>query len=1365
MRRAGLGTLIPVILGVCLVPAIAAGGQASHPTPLAVNSRAPVAPVLSPPLRDVKPMTSTGVDNQTVRNRERPHPAVTMNGPSRPDPVVQRAFGITAPTPTGVNFEGIGANGFAPPDSDGTVGPSHYIQWINVMFAVYDKSGTKLYGPALGNTLFSGLGASSPCVTHNDGDPIVVYDQLADRWVGTQFVVGAAPDFSHQCVAISTTGDPLGSYYLYDFVTDSANFVDYPHFGVWPDSYYMTAHIFNAAGSAYVGQGVYAFERSKMLAGLPARVVGDNLGNVFFGALPTTLDGLNPPPAASANYVIAPGAPEWDGSASDVLHVWNATASWSGTPALNVTGPTDVATDPFNSDLCNFSRNCVPQPDPTNGVDAIPGRFMWRLAYRNDGTNESLLLNHTVNVAAASGHAANQAGVRWYEVRTPTSPAIYQQGTFAPDTDWRWMGSIAMDNSGDIALGYSKSSSSLFPEIDITGRLSGDPLGTMGSEIVMKAGLGSQNGGLTRWGDYSAMTVDPRDGCTFWYTNQYQPADGLFNWATRIGSFRFPSCTSPARATITGTVYETTTLLPIQHALVTTDSGFSGSTDIAGRYTIVLPPGSYNVVASADQRNCTPSSSQPVTVGDGATATVNFGLTGNPLIDLQHPIVDDSVGNGNGVINRNECFVLDLPLKNNGCATETGVSAVLTTSTAGVTILQGTSAYGNMRESDSAINLVPFKAATEPGFVCGTDIAFTLTVNSDQGTTVLHFTEPTCAAAPAIRNGSITNSDSTETSRMGRNGLASDCSGKACPGALGTGTRHYDSYSFTNTAPGPRCIKATLTPSCLPASDGNVFSVAYLTSFDAVNLCTNYIGDIGTSPLDGSSGSYEFTVPSGDTFIVIVNESTAGAGCTNYSLSIEGLIDDTDAGRPAPPTAGNDGPLCAGDTLHLTATTIPSATYSWTGPNGFTSTQQNPTIAGVTTAASGTYTVIATVGGCDTDPATTNVTVHPVPPSPTAGSNSPVAAGGTLNLTASAVPGATYLWTGPNGFTSSSQNPSISSVTAAAAGVYSVTATVSGCTSPAGTTTVVINDLTPVGLAIDEVFGPGNHNGVFEPGETVSMNPRWKNNGSANIAFTGALSNFTGPAGPTYTKADASADYGTLASGASTDCGVATGDCYALGVTGTRPAAHWDATVDETLSEGAVKTWTIHIGNSFSDVLTSNPFYRFIETLFHKGVTAGCAAGMYCPGNNVLRQQMAVFLLISKEGAGYTPPACTSPMFADVPCSSPYAAWINELANRSVTSGCGGGNFCPTDPVTRAQMSVFLLRTLEGPSYTPPACTTPIFGDVPCSNPFAAWIDEIAIRGITGGCGGGNFCPSSSVTRGQMAVFLTTTFGLKLYGP
>ncbi len=289
-------------------------------------------------------------------------------------------------------------------------------------------------------------------------------------------------------------------------------------------------------------------------------------------------------------------------------------------------------------------------------------------------------------------------------------------------------------------------------------------------------------------------------------------------------------------------------------------------------------------------------------------------------------------------------------------------------------------------------------------------------------------------------------------------------------------------------------------------------------------------------------------------------------------------------------------------------------------------------------------------------------------------------------------------------------------------------------------------------------------NGVLEPGETVQIGPSWYNTLTNPQAFTGTASNLIGPTGPAYTIDDNSADYGSVSSGATSDCNGATGDCYLLTVSGARPMDHWDATFTEDLSSnGITKTWTLHVGDSFLDVPRSHQFYGFIENLFHNGLTGGCSPGNYCPTGSVTRAQMAVFLLRGKLGASHVPPTCTG-AFPDVPCPSIFANWIEELSRFQITGGCGNGNYCPGNPVTRAQMAVFLLKSEHGSAYIPPTCTG-VFGDVVCPSQFAGWIEQLAAEGVTGGCGNGNYCPDSPINRGQMAVFLVKTFGLQLYGP
>ena len=287
-------------------------------------------------------------------------------------------------------------------------------------------------------------------------------------------------------------------------------------------------------------------------------------------------------------------------------------------------------------------------------------------------------------------------------------------------------------------------------------------------------------------------------------------------------------------------------------------------------------------------------------------------------------------------------------------------------------------------------------------------------------------------------------------------------------------------------------------------------------------------------------------------------------------------------------------------------------------------------------------------------------------------------------------------------------------------------------------------------------------NGMFEPGETVDVRPTWQNTNASPETFGGTLSGIFGPPGPTYTITDAVGDYGTVASGASGECT----DCYAITVSNpaTRPAQHWDAFAVETIvPQSQQKQWRAHVGASFVDVGTADPFYRFIETLLHHNITGGCFFTQYCPASATTREQMAVFVIGAKDGS-FLPPACTTPVFNDVPATNPFCRFIEELARRGVVSGCGGGNYCPTSAVTREQMAVFVLRTLD-PTLSPPACTTPIYNDVPASSLFCRWIEELTRRGVVVGCGGGNYCPTAAVTREQMGVFITVTFGLTLYGP
>jgi hypothetical protein len=329
---------------------------------------------------------------------------------------------------TNTSFDGLGnVNNVLPPDTNADVGPNHYVQSVNVSFAVYSKGDattppTLIYGPATTNTLWAGFGG--PCESRNEGDAIVMYDHLADRWVMSQLAI---PNFFfgipfgpfYQCIAVSATPDPLGAYNRYQFSFTKLN--DYPKLGVWPDAYYMAINQFTAGSLQYAGQGVIAFDRQKMIAGQPATMQYMDLASVDInlgGMLPADLDGAAPPPG-SPGYFVQVDDDAWGYSPVDRLQLWRFSVDWSNPSATTFTGPTYIPVAPFDSDMCAYARQCIPQAGTTVKVDAMADRLMYRLQYRNFGTHESLVVNHTVD---ADG--TDHAGVRWYEIRDPLQHSI-----------------------------------------------------------------------------------------------------------------------------------------------------------------------------------------------------------------------------------------------------------------------------------------------------------------------------------------------------------------------------------------------------------------------------------------------------------------------------------------------------------------------------------------------------------------------------------------------------------------------------------------------------------------------------------------------------------------------------------------------------------------------------------------------------------------------------------------------------------------------------------------------------------------------------------------------------------------------------
>jgi hypothetical protein len=509
---------------------------------------------VSPPLRSL-PQTVAMAPPEYLREiKDDPREPLGAYGPQDADGALQDwtvPFGIPGPS---ASFNGpANLSGVQPPDPVGDVGPDRIVVMSNLNYAIYNKSGGLEHGPLANNSLWAGFGG--PCQNENAGDPVVLHDQLADRWLLTQFTSNGPTYFN--CVALSTTSDPEGSYFRYQ-IANGTNFPDYPKWGVWPDAYYLSTRDFGAGPQ--VGVGAFAINRAEMLAGDPTPGIvsffvpnGATRYNIGDGLLPSDLDGFTLPPAGAPNvYVGAMDDGATYGAPQDALTLWEFHVDWT-TPAnstftLAATLPIAPYDTIYGTATCTGpTRQCIPQPGTANRIDILSYRQrpLHRAAYRNFGTHQALVTNQSVEAQSAP----QVAGFRWWEIRDPAgTPVLFQEGTFAPgitDGVHRWMGSAAMDSAGNLAVSYSASDgTSTFPSVWYTGRLASDPPGTLPQgEGSIVDGLGSQTSG-GRWGDYTSLNVDPANDCTFWAVNEWLPASGG-NWTLRIGAFEFVECGVP----------------------------------------------------------------------------------------------------------------------------------------------------------------------------------------------------------------------------------------------------------------------------------------------------------------------------------------------------------------------------------------------------------------------------------------------------------------------------------------------------------------------------------------------------------------------------------------------------------------------------------------------------------------------------------------------------------------------------------------------------------------------------------------------------------------------------------------------------
>ncbi len=533
-----------ILMLLCSLP-LTAQENSSKPT---VNQA--VASGISVPLRTLATLPATpryGFHEANPVRRLPKRPAASVV-----DPVEQNVAESSSNYPIGVNVLGVG-NGFpnygvpdAPPDTNMAVGDTQLLQWVNVSYAVFDKNGKALTGAIDGNMLWASGLPGTLCARHNDSDPIAQWDRIAHRWLLFQNVLFEAP--YAVCVAVSTSSDALGTYYVYQFGVPGNGLPDYPKWGIWPAGYFQAQNNFGTSGSKFQGAQVCAYNRAKLLVGdSTAEQQCFQLTSGEDSLLPGDLDSPTSPPTGQDEFYI--------GSLGDVdtshLSVYSFHVDFANPANSFITGSgnSQLVSIATFTPACNgnFGGDCVPQKGVSDLLDSLGDRLMYRFAYYNDGVSLPSPMQHwyvNFNVTASGG----QNGVRWMEFTAPTtvvSPlgiAIFQQGTYAPDANWRWMASVARDQKDDVLLGYSESSTNMYPSIFIAGRTPLDAAGTLETEVSIVNGTGSQPDTGNRWGDYSAMRIDPVDNCTFWYTTEYYTVTQSFDWSTQIASASFPGC-------------------------------------------------------------------------------------------------------------------------------------------------------------------------------------------------------------------------------------------------------------------------------------------------------------------------------------------------------------------------------------------------------------------------------------------------------------------------------------------------------------------------------------------------------------------------------------------------------------------------------------------------------------------------------------------------------------------------------------------------------------------------------------------------------------------------------------------------------
>ena len=800
---------------------------------------------VSPPLREMPPGPHVVGILEAEPVRRIPSSRIPSFGP---DPVLQpRRTGLAAAVaPTVTNFDGIG-NGVtgpggtftvnsAPPDTNAAVGPTHVVETVNTDLAVFNKTtGAIVFGPVPINTLWSGFGGG--CQVDNDGDPIVTYDRLADRWIISQFQVTTTP--FQQCVAVSQTPDPTGAYFRYAF--NYSGFPDYPKMGVWPDAYYITYNMFNNAGTSFLGAQVCAFDRANMLTGAAATQQCFSTSTSFGGLLPADLDGTILPPAGAPNPVVALGA------TSTSLAYWKFHVDWTTPANSTFTGPTSL-TVPSYTEACGASGTCIPQSGG-GSLDSLSDRLMYRAAYRTfaDG-HHSIVTNHAVTVGT-------NVGVRWYELHVDAANnlSVFQSGTYAPDTAFRWMGSIAMDEAGNIALGFSTSSSATKPSIRYTGRLAGDASGTMTQgEGIIVTGAGAQGSTLSRWGDYSSLQIDPVDDCTFWYANEYIPANGTFNWKTRIASFKLPGCGAPAADDFS---------IAANPASLTVAQGSSATSTINTAVTSGAAQSVTLSVSGAPAGATASLSPSTVTAGNASTLTFDAGTAAAGTYTLTITGTATSGSHSTSV-----SVTLTPP-----AASDFGIAA----SPASASVVSGGSATYSVTTS-AVTGSAESAALSISGLPAGASASFAPTSVTAGGSSTLTVNSGTAAVGTytlTITGTAPSATHSTTVSLTINSQTPPDFTIAVSPASASVAAGSSTSYSVTTTAVNGSTQSITLSVSGLPSGVTGSFSPATVTAGSSSTLTIS-----ASATAAASTTTFSVTGTSGTTVHTASASITVTAG-------------------------------------------------------------------------------------------------------------------------------------------------------------------------------------------------------------------------------------------------------------------------------------------------------------------------------------------------------------------------------------------------------------------------------------------------------------------------------------------------------